>query len=111
MHAAVDSYSQATIELEPEEVTRLITDGVYEGNIPVIPRKVELPLTIRVKETGWRGEALPLKALHENKTSYEIDIPPDGPERMLNGIVIGSQFPTIWMRKIYMGTKKGLLYG
>ena len=108
MDAAVDSYSQATIRLKPEEIISLRDNGVYRGRIFVIPRKVHLPLTINVKKTGWRGVGLPKRALYENKTRYEIDVPPDGPEKMLKNIVIGSQFPTIWMRKIYMGTDKAL---
>ena len=106
MRAHVDGYSQANIELTKNEAESLYRAGKLEGKIQQISAPINLnralPLILRVSRAGWRAEGLPLNKPLEKKKSYEIDLPPDGPEKILQGKVIGAGMPTIRLRKVYI---------
>ena len=67
------------------------------------PSGILLPLKLSIKETGWRAEGIPKESPFEEKKSYEVDIPPEGLEKIIEAEIIGTEYPTIELRKIYIG--------
>jgi hypothetical protein len=102
MNAYMDSYTQLTARLSYDDAYQLKENGELTDFVWRTPSEL-LPLTIRAKKSGWRAEGIPTNKPYEKKKSYEIDIPPDGPDKILDGKIIGSEFPTISLRKVYIG--------
>ena len=106
MNATMDSYTQMNIFLTKEEAkkldrTRKLNGKLYRSKGQGMGGE-DIPLKIRVSEKGWRGEGMPRKACYEKKTHYEIDVPPNGPKKILEGKVIGTDIITINLRKLYI---------
>lgn len=101
MYAHIDSYSQTNILLSKEEAIKFNENGVLEGEIQRSGGDA-LPLKLRVSEKGWRAEGLPINSFYKEKKSYEIDIPPDGLQKILKGRCIGTDMPTVKLRKVYI---------
>lgn len=106
MLSHIDGYSQVNIELTKSEAKELYRTGKLEGSIRQIsgPYHINrtLPLRLKVSKNGWRAEGIPRDKPFEKKKSYKIDMPPDGPKKILKHEIIGSGFPTIRLRKIYI---------
>lgn len=98
MLAHIDSYSQINIELNKREAELLCKTGRLEGKLSTSLREKMLPLRLKVSEKGWRAEGIPW----DKPLKYEIDIPLDSPKKILEGKVIGTDRPTICLRKVYI---------
>jgi len=105
MSADIDSYNQLTIRLKSEGIESLSEYGEFTDFVYRTPPGTLLPLVIRVKETGWRAEGLPKESPFEEKKRYEVDIPPEGLERIIKAEIIGTEYPTVDLRKVYIGSE------
>ena len=101
MNAIIDSYTQACIKLSTEEAQTLLSVGNLEGEIWRTTGET-LPIIIKVSREGWRAEGIPIDQPYEHKKSYEIDVPPDGPDKILAGSTIGTDHTCVRLRNVYM---------
>jgi hypothetical protein len=114
MNATMDGYTQMNIMLTKGEAKKLYKTGKLSGKLWRADGKGGqhyLPLKLKVSEIGWRAEGLPRKAFYQNKKSYEIDIPPDGPKKILGRKVIGTDMTAVSIRKLYISLDSVIDYG
>ena len=115
MNATMDSYNQANIFLTKEDAKKLYNAGKLNGKMYRSNGQGQggslIPLRIKVSERGWRAEGMPRRAFYENKTHYEIDIPPDGPKKILQRKVIGTDITAVRLRKVYISLDSVIDFG
>ena len=114
MNAIMDSYSQMNIMLTKKEAKELDKTGKLNGKLYRAygdGGHQYLPLRMKVSEKGWRAEGVPIKAVYDNKKTYRIDIPPDGPKKILEGKVIGTDIITVRIRKLFISLDTVLGFG
>jgi len=110
----MDSYSQMNIFLTKADAKKLHKTGKLYGKLCRAYGKGErqyLPLRLKVSEKGWRAEGIPKKAFYDGKKYYVVDIPPDGPKKILERKVIGTGLPTVMIRKLFISLDSVLDYG
>jgi hypothetical protein len=100
MDATMDSYTQATVFLDEKDVKALDEKGEAYGTIWITSRE-NMPqptiLLIYIRETGWRFET--------GAIGYELDFTREGLGRIKQGKTIGTEFPVIGLRVIYISRK------
>ncbi len=100
--ASIDGSSQVRVFLTAEEAKEFERAGSLATEIRQTVSGRVLPLRLRASEKGWRAQGVPANAGYEEKEAYEIDVPPDGPRKVLDGEIIGAGYPDILLRMVYM---------
>jgi hypothetical protein len=100
--SSIDSYSQVRVFLTMEEAKLFESSGLLETRIWQAGSGRDLPLRLSTSGEGWRTQGVPVDVGYEEKEAYEIDVPPDGPRKILEGEIIGSGYPDITLRMVYM---------
>ena len=111
MNASIDEYLQMVIALSESDLTELEETGKIEGHGYYYSiheeRPSEIDSKLYLRDEGWKIEIVP--GILTLKDNYQVGMPPDGLRLLKKGKPIGSEFPTITFRSVYIGREDTLL--
>lgn len=112
MQVSINEYLQMVIQLSEKDLTELGETGKIDGHGYYYPihenvGQSEIDSKLYLRDEGWKTEIVP--GILTLKDNYEIGMPPEGLRILKEGKPIGSQFPTITFRSVYISREDILL--